>query len=269
MTSLIGVGDNTVDTYIHQGMRYPGGNAVNVAVLAHRYGHPAAYIGVFGTDANGELLRSSLQAEGVDISHCQTIDGPNSYSTVNLVDGDRVFGKADHGVANQITLNDSDLEFIRGFDVVHSSVYSHLEDQIERLKSASRTLSFDFSNERSPDYLAQILPHIDVALLSCADLPLHEQTALMEQLHHQGPQLVLVTRGGEGAWIFDGHTMIHQGVLPILAIDTLGAGDAFAARFLVEAIGGTPLPQAMELAAHSAAENCTIFGAFGYGNPIV
>ena len=268
MTSLIGVGDNTVDTYVHQGMRYPGGNAVNVAVLARQYGHPAAYLGVLGSDANGALLRASLQAEGVDSSHCRTVDGPNAYSTVMLVDGDRVFGPSDHGVSDQISLSDGDLDYIRSFEVVHTSVYSCLESQIARLKSASRCLSFDFSQERSPEYLERILPHIDVALLSCADLPLAEQTALMQRIQRQGPRLVLVTRGGEGAWVYDGQAMIHQGVLPVEVIDTLGAGDAFAARFLVEAIGGNPLDRAMHLAARSAAENCTHYGAFGYGQPI-
>jgi len=35
---LLGLGDNTVDTYVDQGWQYPGGNAVNVAVLARRLG---------------------------------------------------------------------------------------------------------------------------------------------------------------------------------------------------------------------------------------
>lgn len=269
MVSLIGVGDNTVDTYIHQQTRYPGGNAVNVAVLAHRYGaSPAAYLGWLGRDSNGSLLLDAMNQEGIDLSHCRLVDGPTGYSTVELVDGDRVFGPSDNGVNVNIRLAPDDYAYIQKFDVVHTSVFSHLEDQLLALKQAARCLSFDFSQERSPAYLARVLPHIDIALISCSDLSLTEQEDLMRQVHTDGPRLVLVTRGGEGAWVFDGQQYYHQGIVPVQVVDTLGAGDAFAARFLVEVAAGETIPTAMQLAAQSAAENCTHFGAFGYAQPM-
>ncbi len=269
MTHIIGVGDNTVDTYIHQGIGYPGGNAVNVAVLTHRYGHPAAYLGWLGDDANGRLILHALRNEGVDVSRCRVIEGgTTSFSTVQLVDGDRVFGAGHHGVTSQIALTSQDYDYIRQFDVVHTSVFSYLEGSLGDLKHASRCLSFDFSDRRDPEYLESVLPQVDVALISCSELTLEEQDGLMRQMYRQGPRLVLATRGSQGAWVYDGSRTLHQGVIPVQVVDTLGAGDAFAARFLVEALGGVPLPQAMQLAAESAAENCTHYGAFGYGQPI-
>lgn len=47
---LIAVGDNVVDYYQDQETFYPGGNALNVAVLAKRLGHEASYIGIVGND---------------------------------------------------------------------------------------------------------------------------------------------------------------------------------------------------------------------------
>lgn len=269
MPSIIGVGDNTVDTYIHQRMRYPGGNAVNVAVLAHRYGaEPAAYLGWLGSDANGRLVFDSLQQEGLDLSRCRVVGGPNAYSTVELVDGDRVFGPADHGVTAQIYLTEDDYDYIRGFDVVHTSVYSHIEPFLPRIKQSARRLTYDFSQERRPEYLERVMPYVDIALLSCSDLSLAEQESLMRHAHNLGALQVLVTRGGEGAWVFDGQQFHHQDVVPVQVVDTLGAGDAFAARFLYETANGVSIPEAMQLAAQSAAENCTIFGAFGYAQPM-
>ncbi len=60
---LLGLGDNTVDTYVDQGTQYPGGNAVNVAVFAHRLGLAAGYLGCLGADAAGDLLLQALQAK--------------------------------------------------------------------------------------------------------------------------------------------------------------------------------------------------------------
>ena len=268
MARLIGVGDNTVDTYLHLRKRFPGGNALNVAVLAHRYGHPAAYLGWLGKDERGALILNALEQEGIDASHCRVIENaPTAYSTVTLVDGDRVFGESDHGACALIDLNEDDLEYIRGFDLVHSSVYSNLEGQIKALKKASRCLSYDFSQTLDEEYLRRILPWVDIALFSLADVSPGGMDQLMHFAYDLGPSLIVMTRGKDGAWVFDGKHLHHQGVLPVEAVDTLGAGDAFAARFLVETIDGASIPAAMQRAAYSAAECCKYYGAFGYGEP--
>lgn len=44
---IIGVGDNTVDVYLHQGKMYPGGNSVNVPVLCRKAGAEAAALSAF------------------------------------------------------------------------------------------------------------------------------------------------------------------------------------------------------------------------------
>ena len=268
MTKIIGVGDNTVDVYVHQGKGYPGGNAVNVAVIAHRHGHPAAYLGWLGSDTFGNLVLDSLKAEGLDVSRCRVVDGPNSFSSVEVIDGDRVFGDSDHGVCSRIALTPEDYDYIRQFDVVHTSIFSHLEDSLEELRKASRFLSFDFSDMWDEAYLDKVLPYVDIALLSCSHLSLEKQKEVMRSVQAKGPGLVLVTRGGEGATVFDGQKFYHEGIKPVKVVDTLGAGDAFVARFLVEYNAGKSIQEAMELASWTAAENCTWFGAFGYGKDL-
>ena len=269
MIRLIGVGDNTVDTYIHMKTCFPGGNAVNVAVLAKRYGHSAAYIGWMGDDERGRLVLNSLKEEGIDVSHCRVLSGvPSAFSEVSLKDGDRVFGQSDSGACKFINLTEEDLQFIGQFDVVHTSVYSHLEGQISDLKRASRCLSFDFSQDFDEKYLQEIVPHIDIALISLAEISLSGRDALMRHVASMGPSIVIMTKGQEGAWVFDGKDVYHQGVIPVEGVvDSLGAGDAFAARFLVEYVSGAPIASAMHKAAESAAENCLHYGAFGHGIP--
>jgi len=265
---IVGVGDNTVDIYGHRRMKFPGGNAVNVAVLAHRYGAEAAYLGWLGKDERGSLVLNSLKEEGLDISHCRVMEGmASSYSTVTVINGDRIFGESNPGASQHLHLTDEDLDYIATFDLVHTSVYSHLEKQITALKSASHLLAFDLSQRYERSYLERILPHVDIAFLSLASIADIEQDRLMRAMIELGPKLVVVTRGKEGSWVFDGKFLYHQGIIAVEAVDSLGAGDAFAARFLVEYHSGTPVPAAMERAAHSAAENCSHFGAFGHGQP--
>jgi fructoselysine 6-kinase len=268
MVRVIGVGDNTVDKYMHLGQMFPGGNAINVAVLAKRYGHQASYIGCLGNDAYGKLLLSALKAEDIDTSRCQILEDENAHCEVTLVDGDRVFGEGTHGVSSQITLGEDELAFIREHDLTHTSIYSHLENDLPRLKAASATLVFDFSQNWTREYLAAHLPHVDIAILSCPDLSLTDVEELMRWIHTHGPRLVLVTQGSLGALVFDGERFFHQGIVEANVVDTLGAGDSFAARFLVEYISGTAIDEAMSKAAQSAAETCGYYGAFGHGTII-
>ncbi len=51
LMKLLGIGDNVLDDYRWRQELYPGGNSVNVPVLARRYdGSTAAYIGVLADD---------------------------------------------------------------------------------------------------------------------------------------------------------------------------------------------------------------------------
>jgi len=265
---LVGVGDNTVDQYLHLGKMFPGGNAVNVAALASRSGHDASYIGWLGRDPRGQLILDALQSEGVDTSHCRVVDGPNAFCEIDLVNGERIFGRSDSGVCTQIHLTGEDLDFIAGHDLVHSSIYSGLENQLPQLASSSRRLSFDYSNDSTIETLTKTLPYVTIAAVSHPDLPAHEMEAYLRWAQQQGPELVLVTQGSKGAHACDGNSVVFQPVVEVEVIDTLGAGDAFLTQLLVSYYSGSKLKEAMHLAAHAAAETCGTYGAFGHGIPI-
>ena len=86
------VGDNCIDFYDETGMACPGGNPVNVAVYARRLGAETAYLGAVGTDRFGDMLMERLEAEHVDISHVQRLEGPSALCHVTMREGDRVLG---------------------------------------------------------------------------------------------------------------------------------------------------------------------------------
>src|SRR5437016_4500367 len=79
---LLALGDNVMDIYPQQGLMYPGGNAVNVAVHAQRLGAQAAYLGAVGTDRAGGVVLGALRSEGVDTALTRIVDGPNATAVV-------------------------------------------------------------------------------------------------------------------------------------------------------------------------------------------
>ncbi|MDQ0819514.1 fructoselysine 6-kinase [Arthrobacter sp. V4I6] len=284
---VIGFGDNIVDRFLDRRVIYPGGNCVNFAVLARRLGVDSAYLGVFGSDVHGDFVRSALQEEGVDISRCVIREGPNGVSEIKVVDGDRIFlGWNDGGVtiSQPFTLEPEHLAYLATADLVHSSVYSASEPQLPAVRTAGTLVSFDYSSEperRTDQYLRRTAPFIDLALLSLGGHNLHSAEHELRRVVAAGASLAVGTKGADGAVLFDGNDFLTQKAAPTDALrfaDTMGCGDAFLTGLVVSLLkaGWTrhsrPSPdslrEALAFAAGTAAEQCYVEGAFGYGRPV-
>jgi fructoselysine 6-kinase len=260
---LAGVGDNVVDRYRQLGTMFPGGQALNVAVYARRFGIESAYLGAIGDDVAGRHVLSAMRAEHLDLERLRIVPGPNAHAEVILRAGNREFTGGDAGVS-AFRLEPADLTYLAGFDLLHSSESSYLEDQVGLLASV-RPLSFDFSVRRDPAYLEPLLPHVTFAQFSLSDLDAAAAEAWLRGVHARGPRVVLATLGVRGALLFDGGRLWSQPAVPTEVIDTLGAGDAFIARVLVGIVRDEPYDVSLQEAAVAAASTCGAYGAFGYG----
>ncbi len=268
MASLIGVGDNTFDRYLDQGTMYPGGNAVNVPVFYRRHGGKAAYLGWVGDDRRGSILLEALRAENVDVSRCRVVDHPTGRCDIELNNGDRQFRGSIPGARKLIKLEEPDYDYISGFGVTHTSIYSYVEPMLSELSNASKLLSFDYSSNWTQKYLEDTLPYVDAAFLSAPGLSDEEVEKLIKWIYSVNNSLVVVTRGAFGSVAYDGDQLYSQGVIDTEVVDTLGAGDSYIARVLFETSRDVALGEAMVLAAESAAETCGYYGAWGHGAAI-
>lgn len=268
MVKIAAMGDNVVDCYVSKDTMFPGGNCLNVSVFIKRFGGEAAYVGVIGRDAAGDLLRESLVAEGVDISHLRVIeDGATAYCMIGHQGADRVFLRADLGVS-MFTPHADDFTFLNGFDAVHIGQSSGLDDALQRAADAT-LLSYDFSTRRDPAHRAAIAPLCFLASISGGGLERDEALAILRELTDAGARWAMVTRGDEGAILAGGGQLFEVPASPAELVDTLGAGDTFIARTLYGLLGGEAPEVLLNAAALEAAETCRYFGAVGYPAPIV
>lgn len=267
MVRLVCIGDNTIDTYLDQALQFPGGNAVNVAAFGARLGASSAYVGCIGNDMLGQLILQSLTSEGVDVSHCQIRNGANAWACVTHETGDRVFLGSDSGVCKQLAIGERELHYLNGFDLIHSSIYSGIENQLAALHQLGPTVSFDFSDDWTAAQLEALAPQVEIAFLSAATLNETECQQLFERVHQLGPKVVVLTRGQHGALASAHGQVFAQQITPVKVVDTLGAGDGFIAAFLVNWQQKKPLNHIMKSAADYAALVCTSAGGFGHGQP--
>ncbi|WP_286680560.1 PfkB family carbohydrate kinase [Tepidanaerobacter sp. EBM-49] len=265
---MIAVGDNVADCYIDQGLYYPGGNCVNVAVNCKRNGfRESAYIGIFGNDDKAQHIKWALAQEGVSYERSRTMIGISGQPRVNLTpEKDRVFigGPKDtvqHVVRLKITPND--LEYISKFDICHTSCYSSLEPELEAIKKCC-DISFDFSDMKDNKYLEAVCPHVKYAFLSGSDMSLSKVKELINKCHMLGTEIVGITRGSKGAIFSKEGKLFEQDIVPVKVVDTMGAGDSFIAGFLTYYIQSGDMAAALKYAAKCAAKTCTFYGGFGY-----
>lgn len=270
--ALLGIGDNVVDFYKDRGEFYPGGNAVNVPVLAKRYGLArAGYIGLIGEDAEGRHVRDSLAREGLWIDRLREARGPNGKAVVALDEsGDRIFlGSNKGGIQRALSLrmDEADIAAIASFANVHTSVFSYIEPELPKIRAHAKTVTFDFSTERDRIYVASVAPHVTGAFFSGSGLSNDEIDDLIAYVAGFGVETVGVTRGVDGAFWLAAGRRYRQKVKPVDAVDTLGAGDSFLAGYLAGVLTGQPIEAALAFAADCAAQTCGHFGAFGYPYP--
>lgn len=279
----IGVGDNVFDAYLNLGIAYPGGNAVNCAVNAARLGVEAAYCGALADDSWGEVMLASLRSESVDISLCTRAEN----GTTKLVKEtrereERAFLGVDNGSAWTAfpKLGAEATADIKAADVVFTSCNGKVESQLALFDGHKGILSFDFGEKakyRTEEYFAKVLPHVDLAQFSMQGASNSEIREFLDCWQFAKRNIaVLITRGTmDPVFSFRGKEVMGKAAKTSGAVDTMGAGDAFATAFVLDLCrhgwrhGEAPgtddqIHDALIKAGEHAARMCRLEGAFGH-----
>jgi len=105
--------------------------------------------------------------------------------------------------------------------------------------------------------MADILPYVDVLFVdereACSLADREDLAEAAAILRDAGPHTVVVKQGSEGARVFAGDAVFYQPAVPVTAlVDSIGAGDAFDAAFLLGLLEGWALERTALFAAVTA-----------------
>lgn len=220
----------------------PGGSAANTIVALARLGAAVGFVGVVGSDEEGQLIMDDFRTERV-ATRIARLAGYTG-AAIGFVDaeGERAL-YIYPGVNDQLGMAAIDLEFVNHARFLHTSTFvndTQLAMQRELVQEMQAKLSF------SPGMLCFTykLPELEelIARSTVVFLSLSELNCLVagvayekgvEMLIGSGAQIVCVTLGAKGCYIADQSGAAHLiEAYPTQAVDTTGAGDAFAAGFL-------------------------------------
>ena len=229
-----------------------GGSPLNVAQGLARLGQPVAFLAGLSTDAFGERLLASLRTEGVDLSLTVRSDAPTTLSVVS-VDALGVPRYAFHGTGaadRQITADNLPslppqaraLQF-GSYAMVVEPVGSALR-MLAASERSRRLVAYDLNVRLNvePDvqrWRTVVAGMAEIAHLmktSDEDLALLYPEETLAQVAArwlaQGAAMVVVTRGGEGAFAWSAAGQAGSVAPKIQVVDTVGAGDTFQAAML-------------------------------------
>lgn len=263
MIKIAAIGDTNVDCYLNSGLMYPGGNCLNVSIFARRFNAHSAFIGAIGIDQAGELIRGTLEQEGVDTTQLRLINGKTAYCLIDHVDGDRVFTESDLGVS-RFRPTQEDLDYLKNFDAAHVGQTSGLDEFVPSI-AHNALLSYDFSTRREKSHYREISGHCFLASFSGGNMTTPEITALKNDVIVAGAQWVLITRGRSGAILANAKRSYQVSAVPTTVVDTLGAGDTFITRTLIGLLRDEDPTEALAAAAEAAAETCSYWGPHSKG----
>lgn len=261
--SVVTVGDNCIDYYLSSKQAFPGGNALNVAVYLRRFSVDCSFISVIGDDAYGEMILSALKSYGINYDFVYKAEGATALSRVTLVNGDRVFGKYDEGVMKDFKLSDAALRFIASHRFMHTAFWGRTESYLPSIQQSGVKIFYDFADCSDAARLNMVLPHIDFALFS-AETDNAETRLFLKEVMDSGLTFAVATLGAEGSLGFDGKSFVKLPAPQIEVVDTMGAGDSFAAGVLAGLEKDLDLKGCMELGTKSSAITLSYRGAWPF-----
>lgn len=237
-----------------------------MAIYASRYPDvEVVYVGIVGTDDNGEYILSEIKKQGLAIDNILVKKGKNAVTKILIRDGDRVFDEYIEGVQENAVLPFEIIPTPENYDLIHFTVWGFGREHIERLKESTDTiLSCDFSGQLD-DPRTEIMPYLNISFFSGSHLVEKgkDPESKLKQLKEKTPGIVVMTLGKHGSIVYDGETMFRGETIPVDVVDTLGAGDSYIAGFLVSQIKREKILESIRKGHEAAREICKRLGGWG------
>ncbi|MGN6607135.1 MAG: ribokinase [Jatrophihabitans sp.] len=236
----------------------PGGKGGNQAVAAAAAGAAVTFLGRVGTDDAGTTLLDDLAAHRVDTSHVAKADGASGLAIVLVgPTGENQIAVAP-GANQAVTPADVDgwRDVITGAAVLLVQLEvppAAVDRAVELAAAAGCTVVLNLSPARPVE--PTTLTAVDVLVVNRAEaaysagrVSTDEPAALAASLTAIGPRAVVVTAGGDGAFLATGDGVRHVAAAGVTAVDTTGAGDAFAGTLAARLALGAELGDAVSAA---------------------
>ena len=254
-----------------------GGKGHNVAVAIRRLGAEVVLIEKIGRDMFGEMALEIYREEMIDTSYIRSTDQSSSGIGLVYIQTNGENTAAYYPGANHL-LNAADIESAREALQSADMLYLQLEIPDEPILAAvslakAAKIKIILNPAPAREIPAELLEDVDILTPNQVeafsligepyqeDLSLDGIKTLGKKLLELGPSQVYLTLGSQGALYIDRAGQSYfQPRLPVTAVDTVGAGDAFNGALCVSLAGGLPAKESLFRACVNGALTTTKIG---------
>lgn len=247
--------------YVSSFGKAPAGAESNVAVGIAKLGHSSAWISRVGDDEFGEYILRELRGEGVDVSNVKRDAGHQTgimFKQVLANNGSSVFYYRKDSAACNMCFSDIPEGLFSETKLLHVSGITPVLSQscadmtLKAFKAAGAAgalVSFDpnirlklCDAKKAKETIYPLLGLSDIVLLGTDEagilLGLDKPDDIIDHLLSLGVKKISVKLGKEGSYVADKTGRYRIEPIDIPVVDTVGAGDAYAAGFLSGIIEG-------------------------------
>lgn len=246
----------------------PGGKGFNLAVGTARLGASVDGLMAIGDDPLSVFAAPALSQAGLPLAMLKQVPGATG-GGVGFTDATGENCLAVHAGAN-LSLSAQDVgtvaETLRQADLVLAQ-FEIADAPIAEAFRLARQAGIGTLLNPSPfrPLKPEILANTSILIVNAneaaalaealppaskSDAVAAEEERLAQVVLRQGPDTLIVTRGAAGATAFrKGEPPLRQQAFAIEAVDSLGAGDAFAAGLAASLVQGLPFAEALRRAA--------------------
>jgi sugar/nucleoside kinase (ribokinase family) len=249
-----------------------GGTGANTAVALARLNVATTFMGTIGDDSYGRFARSTLEAEGIGTSYVVTDHHAYTALVLALIDpqGERsLFGWPRRGAAHtQLASEQITFEIFQqvawlhttGMCLVESPSREAVLQGMELARATNIPVSFDINlrlgfedgklSRRFVETIRQAISLSNYVFGSGMDEIVHlvptDSIEAAAQLLAEDQRTVIVRLGADGALaVRADRDAVTIPAFPVEVVDTIGAGDAFNAGFIVARIGDRSIEEAV------------------------
>jgi 5-dehydro-2-deoxygluconokinase len=278
---VLAIGRSSIDLYAHQiGVpitevtsfdAYVGGCPTNISVGTRRLGLRSALLTAVGADQVGDFVLAFLEKEGIETKYIPrkphhrtsavilTIQPPDRFPLTYYREGcaDRELTCDD---VRNAPVENSAIVVVSGTGLTHEPSRSATLFAAERASTFGNDVFVDLdyrpdqwgSRSEYAGAAQRLLTHASIAvgteeeIVAAADDD--DLSGAISKLLHAGPDVLIVKRGAAGASIHAaGSTPRAIPAFPIVVLNVLGAGDAFASGLIWGLRRGFPLDRAVRM----------------------
>lgn len=237
-----------------------GGNAYNVSIGFARLGLESKIFSIVGEDAAGREIKSSLEQEHVNVKDL-TLSGKTNTSSILVYKHERSITSY-HEQRNYKGLDLRELDWI-----YFTSAVSGCEKLLPKIMTKKKVFVFNPGSWQLSNFkfFEPYLVHTDILIVNKQEAQtLSKKNGVNEALKRfakLGIKLSIITDGANGAYIGDSENLYHAHIYPTNAVDSTGAGDAFASGLVAGLIRGKTILDSIKWGIINSSSVVEKFGA--------